>query len=293
MIKNGATTTITKRENSGAWLRNAAIGIGVGGALYVGISAFFKGSGKKATEEQQKKSDETLARLPVKTYALTKDTAVYRMIADSIYRHLDDENHGGIFNSFKYDEIKKLLTGLNPEELRQVVKEFGYRSATVFFTIKSGERAHLFTWFEGVLDKDQQVEMRRMFQKSGMWGNGLTNSQKDAYLKSLWGQFWWSETTTKIPVFPGRTKLQNGIFINGVWTPSPDIVVTGYWQLGNLISAIAGNDGKIAWIKVLITNAMYPDLIKKERWIAARDLNHQAPTQDDPYNYPIYPIAKI
>ncbi len=93
MIKQGATTTITKKESSGAWIRNASIGIGVGGALFIGISSIFKGSGKKATEEQQKQSDQELARLPVKTYSLTKDVAVYRMIADRIYRHLADESN--------------------------------------------------------------------------------------------------------------------------------------------------------------------------------------------------------
>lgn len=293
MIQKGASTTVVKKESNGAWLRNTAIGLGVGGALFVGISSIFKGSGKKITEEQQKKSDQELARLPVKTYALTKDTAVYRMIADSIYRHLDNENNWGFFHTLKYNEIKSLLTGLNPEELRQVAKEYGYRSATTLVFFKTSDRAHLFTWFEGVLSKDQQAEMRRIWQKSGLWGNQLTTTQKNTYLKSLWTQFWWSEQDKKLPVFPGATKMQNGIFINGIWNPLPDILTTGYWQLGNAIAFAGGTDGKVAWIKVVITNAMYPDLAKKERWIAAIHLNHKAPTQDDPYNYPIYPIAKV
>lgn len=293
MLAKGATTTITKKESSGAWMRNAAIGIGVGGALFVGISSIFRGSGKKQAEAELKKSEQELERLPVRTFALTKDRAVYRMIADSIYRHLDDENNYGLFNSFKYDEIKKLLVGLNPEELRQVAKEYGYRSATTFVFFKTSDRAHLFTWLEGVLSKDQQAEMRRIWQKSGLWGHAMSAAQKNAYLRTLWTPFYWSEQDKKIPVFPGATRLRNGIFVQGVWTPLQDILVTGYWQLGNAMGFVAGSDGKPAWVKVIITNAMFGDLVKKERWIAAVDLNHKAPTQDDPYNFPIFPINKI
>lgn len=268
------------------------IGLGIGGALAYGLFVLINNlnQGQEKYNKDIDKSEDELERIPVKVWELTKATAFYRTTADNIHTHLDDENWYGVFNKLKWNEIYNSVVGLNPSELQQVAKEFGYRTARSIIG-RTAESANIFGWFEGVLDSDQQKQMRAVWQKSGLWGNQFSTAQKNSILKSKWQAFTTSELAAKkIPVFPGATSMRRMIFINGVANLLPSITTTGYWQLGNVIMYNRGQDGRIYWLKVLVTNRMYPEFLGKQIWIMADDLNKTTPDQNDPLNFPIQPI---
>lgn len=285
---------VIKTKTDGTANRNALIGIGIGGALAYGIVTIFNsfGTGSKDYKADIKKSEGELERIPIKVDQLTKDTFFYRSIADSIHTHMDEYQQWQGWRSLKWDEIYNSLRGLNSTELRQVAKEFSYRNASTAFFFRTGQKANLFTWFEDVLPADKQLILKSIFQKSGMWGHQMTEAQKYTELKKNFVPFTEADITKKIPVFPGSTKLYRIIFINGVLNQLPAIVTTGYWQLGNAIGRTTDGKGNILYIKVLVTNTMYPDFKGKEVWILAANLNKKAPTQSDPINFPIAPIDK-
>lgn len=275
------------RQKGFGFSTGTLVGLGIGGAFAYGIYSLFSNfsKGEKQYEKDIEKSQDELERLPVKVWELTRPQTAYRLIADSIHQHLDDEQWFGIWSKLKWNEVYNSVAGLNPAELRQVAKEFGYRNAKSFFG-RTNESANIFTWFEGLLDANQQTAMCKVWQKSGLWGVTLTPAQKNAALKAKWKPFTEIDITNKMPVFPAAVSLERMMYVNGKNTPLPNIQTVSYWQLGNAIARISDSN-VIYWVKVQFTNTMYKDFVGKQVWILATSLNKTAPDQNDPFNFPI------
>lgn len=92
----------------------------------------------------------------------------YKNIADNLYREMNKTGWT------LFSNLYAMLVGLNDEELKQVVKEFGTRASTVPFTnfALSGEKFNLFTWFEREIQStDNLNRMKVLFSKTNLWSN--------------------------------------------------------------------------------------------------------------------------
>jgi hypothetical protein len=109
------------------------------------------------------------ASIPVDETKLDDQTKIkYKNIADNLYREMNKTGWT------LFSNLYAMLVGLNDDELKQVVKDFGTRASTVPFTnfALSGEKYNLFTWFEREIQStDNLNRMKVLFSKTNLWSN--------------------------------------------------------------------------------------------------------------------------
>jgi hypothetical protein len=136
----------------------------IGGLAVLGIGFYtyrlgFWGNYNKGTDANQ--------NAPVDTSKLKDKTKIlYKNIAENLYREF---NKTGIT---RFSNIYPMISKLNPEELKQVVKEFGTRASTVPFTnfALSGEKMNLFTWIEkDIVSTDNLNTLKKLFAPTKLW----------------------------------------------------------------------------------------------------------------------------
>lgn len=146
-------------------LSDKAMAAAAVGAVFIGAIVTYRlglwGNFNKGTDQN--------AAIPVDETKLNDPTKIkYKNIADNLYREMNKTGWT------LFSNLYSMLVGLNDDELKQVVKEFGTRASTVPFTnfALSSERFNLFTWFEREIQStDNLNKMKVLFSKTNLWSN--------------------------------------------------------------------------------------------------------------------------
>ena len=112
---------------------------------------------------------DTTADLPVTQNNLTDQSgAKYKIIADDIYRRLNNDFYPQIFDSSGNKSMLDTLQGLNGDELKAVVKAFGTRQSNAF-GLSVGEGQNIFGWLQDNLGSDDLATAKSIFAPTGLW----------------------------------------------------------------------------------------------------------------------------
>jgi hypothetical protein len=149
----------------GGSLSDKMLGITMLGAVGLGALITYRlgywGNFNKGTDQNANiKVDESKLADPSKVK--------YKNIADGLYQEMNKTGWT------LFSKLYPMVSELNTEELKQVVKEFGTRASTVPFTnfALSGERYNLFTWFErDIQSSDNLNKMKLLFNKTDLWSS--------------------------------------------------------------------------------------------------------------------------
>lgn len=161
-------------------LSDKAMAAAAVGAVFIGGIVTYRlglwGNFNKGTDQN--------AAIPVDETKLDDQTKIkYKNIADNLYREMNKTGWT------LFSNLYPMVNGLNAEELKQVVKEFGTRASTVPFTnfALTGEKFNLFTWFEREIQStDNLNRMKVLFSKTKLWseanlptGEGRAKPERD------------------------------------------------------------------------------------------------------------------
>jgi hypothetical protein len=161
-------TAVTTKKNKnisgvGSWIMEnpgtAALLITV---PVVGIAAYYKGS--KSDGDQGGTQD-----LAVDKTQLTDPTgAKYKIIADSIYKQLNNTAYPQYTDSAGNTAILDSLQGMNAEELKAVIKAFGSKQTNAF-GMNVGESQDIFGWLSDNLSSSDLDRAKTIFAPTGLW----------------------------------------------------------------------------------------------------------------------------
>jgi hypothetical protein len=137
---------------------------------FFGPQRFGQGAVSYKNQEELKKEIDRLAT-EIDVEKLPKDNIFYKNIANSLYQILNNDMFAidfGLFTKYtQFPKIVNLLNGLNAEELKQVVVEYGTRPRSFLFEF--GTAGSLFDWFERMLTISQLDILSKIFDKSKLW----------------------------------------------------------------------------------------------------------------------------
>lgn len=295
--------------------------IGIGIAAILGgwaVFNFFKKKELTNTPGTDEFQEEQVKRIPVDTKKLVNDSFKYKSIADQLYNELSKRIP--VANLFTYNSstLFSIVTGLNTEELKQVVKDFGVRSLKIFNLISLPDGGTLFEWFDNILTKDHLERMREIFKSTGLWQDPAQKANNTAYVNYL--NQWMGANLGKVkypnprlaigrPVYSTYTGKENmGYLDNGWWDinswrakkgQTGDFYVRpsdAIRPLGTISDVLrlteADKIGQVPLIKVkithpqLFTNAPNP-LLNREVWLIPSRLT------DTPYNPSLKGLPQI
>lgn len=160
----------------GANIGNKTLGVAALGIVAIGAAVTYRlgywGNYKVGTDQN--------ANITIDKSKLDDQTGIeYKNIAENLYREF---NKTGLT---KFTVIRDMLSGLNTEELKQVVKDFGARNSTVVFTgLAMGDKMNLFTWMEKDIDSQQNLDaLKTIFLPTKLWsapsyGTGETQGKR-------------------------------------------------------------------------------------------------------------------
>lgn len=143
-----------KTNKTYIYLGAGAIGLGL-----VGYKLGWWGEAYKGSDQN--------AAIDVSASKLKHSRVFYKNVADLLYRQF---NKIGI--TFGGDIIA-LLSNLNSEELKQVVKDFGTRASTISvagFSIVTGPKKNLFEWIEeSHFTSTNLAALHNIFKSTDLW----------------------------------------------------------------------------------------------------------------------------
>lgn len=286
--------------------------IGIGIAAVLGgwaVYNFFKKKELATTPGTDEFQEEQVKRIAVDSKKLSSDSFKYKSIADQLYNELSKRIP--VANVFTYNSntLFSMVSGLNTDELKQVVKDFGVRSLKMLNLINLSDGGTLFEWFDNILTKEHLQRMREIFKPTGLWQDPAAKPDNTAYVNYL--NQWMGNNLSKVK-YP-NTRLTVGKKVYSTYTGKENIgyLDNGWWDINNWrakkgqtgdfyvrpsdagrplgtiadIMRLTEPDkvGQVVLIKVkithpqLFTNAQNP-LLNREVWLLPTRLT------DEPYN---------
>lgn len=148
-----------------------------GGVLIYQVYKLFNSPGRLGqggvsykNEVELNKAIDNLSKSVDKT-KLLKDNVYYKNVAQSAYQIMNNEmfaiDFGVLTKYTSFPKFINLFIGLNADELKQVVVEFGTRPRSFLFEF--GAAGSIFDWIERMFSISQIEQLAQVFAPSNVW----------------------------------------------------------------------------------------------------------------------------
>lgn len=276
--------------------------IGIGAAvLLIGITInrYLKKRDEKDTQGTDAFQEEAVKNISVNAKNITKDSFYYKNIAEQCYNELSKRIL--LTNIFTYNSqtLFGYLQGLNSDELKLVMKEFGVRSLKLFNLIDMPDGGTLLEWFDNILTQEHLDKMRKLWADTGLW-------QTTAKVQTPFTA-WLNNNLYTVKYPSSRVSINKKVYSIYVGDNKFGVLDLGYWDInsykakgintgdfyvrpadavtpmGTISDVYRTAEGKIILIKVKLTHSkLYHtannSLTNREVWLKPSRLT------DIPYN---------
>lgn len=277
------------------------IGIGISMLLAGwGIHRFLKKKQNEDTPGTDEFQEAGVKKIKVEEKQLTRDSFYYKNVADQLENELSRRVPLVNYYGYSSEKVFSTVQGLNTDELKQVIKEFGVRSLKLFNLVKMSDGGTLLEWFDNILNEKDLARMRQVFAGTGLWqhlapGIHPYNAWIKNHLATL--KYPHPRMATGKPVYAiyaGKvpfTYLDNAWWDINSWTAkngkTGDVQLRPhdvYRPMGTITAVYRkANDGDVLLIKVKISHPQLyysgnTPLVGRELWLIPNRLT------DIPYN---------
>ena len=207
--------------------------IGIGGGMLLlayGAYRFFRKKDLAETAGTDEFQEAALKKIAVDSKKLTRDGYYYKTIADRLENELS--RRIPLLDIYTYDSQKvfSAVDGLNADEQKQLLKEFGVRSLKVFNLVKLSDGGTLFEWFDNILSEKDLQRMRAVFAPIGLWQKPQNDKSKEAYNNYYSG--WLSNHLGKVTYPNARLNAGRSVYTQYVGEGFR-LLDSGWWDINS------------------------------------------------------------